>query len=130
MKLSARTRTTLAVAVAAVSLAPAALGQGEPKNEPPFTSRYSADPGLALALREAANLEGQAPFGERKNGVPFTHRVTVQEPILAVGSNGFRWTDAAIGSAATFGFCLVCAGAALAVRRPRFTGSMSEGATS
>ena len=144
------------IAIAAVTwvafAAAAALGAGEPKNEPPFTrqvgdvaERYVAATATADPAGEPKN---QWPFtrtvqrgtassvhavavapniaGERKNDVPFVRGIA-STPVLVQSSDGFDWSDAGIGAAATLGLgCVALAAFALragGARRPRATGA-------
>ncbi len=87
--------------------------QSEAKNEPPFTARYSADPGLAPALRKVATM--------------VAHPTTPVVPTAARAgyepAGGFRWADASIGALSMLGICLVFLGIVLAARR---TGATPE----
>jgi hypothetical protein len=130
MPRSSIVRSSLGAFVVAVSLAPSALAaaprpssglvpRGEAKNEPPFTARYSADPGYEAALRAVAAMSSppRTVGGEAKNTPPFTRPVTGGTGII-VSRPGFSWLDAGIGAAGAIGLCLLLAGAALFVRRP------------
>ncbi len=139
-----------AVACAAVA-APAALGAGEPKNEPPFTQQVGGGVERHVAATPnndpAGEPKNQWPFtgpiergtastrhatagvdvtGEPKNGVPFVKGVSTT-PLLVRTGDGFDWRDAGIGAAAALGLGCAALGA-LALRagthrRPRATGS-------
>jgi hypothetical protein len=104
------------ILIAAVCLVPPALaapsqpvGQGEAKNEPPFTAPYNGDPGLMQAYAKVARLEAQAA-DESKSTPGFTD---------SVGSprSGFSWIYASLGALAAFGTCLLLAGVLSARRR-------------
>jgi hypothetical protein len=85
-------------------------GQGEAKNEVPFTAPYDGDPGLTLAYAQLARLEAQAA-GDSRSAQTFTGSV-------GAPGTGFSWIDAAIGALAALGMCLLLAGALAARRRP------------
>jgi hypothetical protein len=86
-------------AVRVVGLAPSRSAiHGEPKNEPPFTARFSADPGLAVALHEIAT--GNYPTLGKPSRVRPAAQATSQR-IVVDQAAGFSWTDASLGAAAS-----------------------------
>jgi hypothetical protein len=101
--------TALAVITLTASLAQAALGGGEPKNEWPFTR-----------IVDARTTEGTTPAkassaiqGEAKNEPPFTRPAT----IVVASTGGFDWASGGIGAAAGVGAALAGAGALLVARK-------------
>jgi hypothetical protein len=140
-------RTQLRIAVAALTCAavaaPAALGAGEPKNQPPFTQaigpagfattvhdRYVAG---RAAIDPAGEPKNQLPFtrsvatntatagsavhtsiaGEPKNDVPFIRGVS-RTPVVVRTRDGFDWGDAGIGAVVVLGLgCVALGGVAV-----------------
>jgi hypothetical protein len=149
-------RTQLRIAIAALTCAavaaPAALGAGEPKNQPPFThkvgdaqDRYVAG---SATIDPAGEPKNQLPFtrsvatdraaagyatavhasiaGEPKNDVPFIRGVS-RTPVVVRTRDGFDWGDAGIGAVVVLGLgCVALGGIAVrtaSTRRPRATGA-------
>ena len=127
---------TLAVVL---TLAPVALGGGEPKNEWPFTRPVGQRTTQGVTTRTPNQNEAAmraavgkarthsvmhrsstettpAIQGEPKNEPPFIRPATV----VVVSRSGFDWTDGGIGAAAGIGIALAGAGAmALTRKSPR-----------
>jgi hypothetical protein len=98
-------RSTAVAAVGAAVLAQTALAGGEPKNELPFTRPVV----VARATQATSSATQTSPEirGEPKNELPFTRPVVTQPATVVIqSSNGFRWTDGAIGLAAGIGVAL------------------------
>jgi hypothetical protein len=151
MTYAAQLRIAIAALMCAVVAAPAALGAGEPKNQPPFirqvgnvVERHVAGTTNTDAAGEPKNqwpfirpIERvtasalQAPSAgvdvasEPKNDVPFVRGVS-STPLLVRTSDGFDWSDAGIGAAAVLALGGLALGAfalrAGTHRRPRATG--------
>ena len=137
--------TTAATLAVVLTLAPIALGGGEPKNQWPFNRLAGERTAQGITTTAQANpaIQGEPknepPFtrpvgqrttqgntttaqanpaiqGEPKNEPPFTRPATV----VVVSSSGFDWTDGGIGVAAGIGIALAGAGAmALTRKSPR-----------
>jgi hypothetical protein len=100
-----------AVAVAAAAIfSQSALAGGEPKNQWPFTRPISQP----RAVQAAANQSDPVVQGEPKNEQPFTRHVAT---IVVRSSDGFSWTDGAIGAIAGIGLALSGAGVLTVARK-------------
>jgi hypothetical protein len=87
----------------------AVVGQGESKNQLPFTR--------PVATGEDARI-AQSVAGEAKNDLPFTQ--AVESPATGGTEGGFDWGDAGIGLAAGVGMAaLIGGGLLLTYRGPR-----------
>jgi hypothetical protein len=106
----------LVAGIVAMTLAPAALAGGEPKNEWPFTRPVTND--RAPAQVATTSSSDVVPQGEPKNEPPFTRPVAEGATIVLRDKNGFAWLDAAVGAIAGLGIALVVVGA-LTLRLPR-----------
>jgi hypothetical protein len=115
-------RSTAVAACGAAILAQAGLAWGEPKNELPFTR-----PVVTRATQATPSVVRTSPEirGEPKNELPFTRPVVTQQPATVVieSSNGFKWTDGAIGLAAGIGVALSGAAIVGLTRRSPHTAS-------
>jgi hypothetical protein len=149
MTYAAQLRIAVAALACAAVAAPAALGAGEPKNQPPFVNHDAFGRYLAAhsAVDPAGEPKNQWPFtrnvsretgataqsgvtadtaGEPKNDTPFVRDVS-RTPVLVQTRNRFDWGDAGIGAAAVLGLGCAALGAfalrAGLTRRPRATGT-------
>ncbi len=115
MQLTHIIRSTVVAGLAAGVLAASAAAGGEPKNEWPFTRPVVAR--VAQAATVTRSTAQPVIQGEPKNEPPFTRPVatvaadTNPATVVIRSSEGFSWSDAAIGLAAGMGIAAAVAGA-------------------
>ena len=102
--------TAVAAPIVVVGGGPALIA-GEPKDQPPFTTQAAADPGLSMALHQAATGT-IGPQAARRGRRPAAEPTAVERPA------SFSGTEASVGAGfAGAAICLIVTAALLARRR-------------